>query len=86
MVLAACMGYGASTLGQKVRKRLICGLLWGLAGLPIAIISHSWALLGLQTGIAVLFSVILGVFSIIPAAEEEGLIGFMSVVLVPFYL
>jgi hypothetical protein len=71
---------------EKLRKRAVCGLAYGLAGLPIAIVGGNWVLFALQMGLCVVFSVVLGVFNPLPAAQEEGLIGLFSVALVPFYV
>lgn len=72
---ALSMGYGADKLSDKLRRRALCGLLLGIAALPVAFVTANWLLFSLHIFLCILFSTILGAFNPTSAREEESLIG-----------
>ena len=80
------LGYGASTIGEKIIKRFIFGLLVGGSSIALAIVSGSYVLFALQVVVSVIVTVVMGVLNPVEAAEEESIIGFMGCVFVPFML
>ena len=85
LIFALCQGYGGDSLSEKIKRRLKYGLIIGLSCLPFAIINGAWILFGLQVGLAVCASVLLGVWNpLTSAVEEENLIAIASVLFTPF--
>lgn len=82
---AYSLGYGADEIMIKVFNRFKCATAITLAGLPIVIITGSWALFSLQMIISVSASIILGVINPIKASQEELMIGFLTCIMVLFY-
>ena len=80
------IGYGADDTKTKLIKRSRYGLAAGVAALPIAITTASWALFGLHIFLCILVSVTLGVWNITRSARaEETLIG-ATIGLLPLYM
>lgn len=82
---ALSLGYGGDTLGKKVARRAVYGLVLGSCSVFFAASKGMWGLAGFQIGLAIASGVILGVFNPVKdAANEEGLISTLAVVCVPF--
>ena len=81
LVGSLSLGYGAETLTEKFRKRLVYGLAVGFTTLPIAIVTHQWWLFGLHTALCVTFSLLLGLNNPTSARTEETLmsLGFLTI-------
>ena len=84
--LSYSLGYGAQEWEDKVIKRSKCALAITLAGLPIAFITGTWVLFTCQVMIALVASIGLGVWNPLKASQEELVIGFLTIILVPFYV
>jgi hypothetical protein len=70
------LGYGATTTGEKIKKRAIAGSACACATLPIFIVNQVYDLLCLHILVCVLTSVIAGVWNRTSSARaEETLIG-----------
>ena len=77
--LALHIGYGGTTLGEKVKKRSLAGLALGVAAAPLAIVTASWLLWVFHIILCVFTSVVLGVWNPTKSARaEETMIGFIS--------
>jgi len=74
---ATSLGYGADDVKEKIIKRTYCGLAYGTASLPVAIITGSWVLFGFHLLLCTLVSNILGVVNPVEAREEETIIPFI---------
>ena len=85
-VAALSLGYGADKTYRKIIKRGIFGLAVACAGLPIVIVTGVWSLWILQVILAISSCIILGVLNALTASQEELCIGFLSVVMVLFYV
>jgi hypothetical protein len=80
---ALSLGYGASTTGEKIRKRGIAGLAASICSLPIFWVHGAWTLLALHIGVCVATSIVAGTWNQTSSARtEETLIG-ASYVLIP---
>jgi len=82
---ATSLGYGADNTSEKLFKRAYCGLAYALCALPIAIINHSWLLMGIHGVFCVGFSILLGTFNPTEAREEETIIGF-TIGFIPIFM
>lgn len=80
-------GYGADSIWSKIVRRAIYGTLFAVVGFVIAVLYHS-SLLGIfQTVLSIASSVYFGVLNPFKNAEDEqGIIGFCSIILIPFML
>ena len=76
LIGATSLGYGSDKTNIKMLKRAYCGLAYALCALPIAIINHSWLMMGIHSVICVGISILLGTFNPTEAREEETIIGF----------
>jgi hypothetical protein len=80
---ALSIGYGASTIGEKIIKRGRAGLAASVCSLPIFWVHGAWTLLALHIGVCVATSVVAGTWNQTSSARtEETLIG-ASYVLIP---
>lgn len=86
LVLAYCQGYGSDEPIVKFLKRMWCALFISLCGIPVVLITGSWLLFAMQAWLAFMTSTILGVWNPLTASQEELVIGFLTIVLVPFML
>lgn len=82
---ALSLGYGATSPGEKIKKRAIYGFACAISSLPIAIITGSWIMFGFHIFLCCLVSVVLGVNNPVSARAEETLIGAMVVFLPLFF-
>lgn len=82
--LATSQGYGASATRAKIRRRMIYGLVVGVASLPVALVTGNWLLFSLHVALCAVVSTVLGVWNPTSAREEEVLIGTTSGLL-PLY-
>jgi len=80
---ALTIGYGASSTGEKIKKRAIAGSAAGFASLPIFIVTGAWTLFALNIVVCTAVSVVAGTWNQTSSARtEETLIG-ASYVLIP---
>ena len=80
-------GYGAETFSRKVFKRGLYGLFIGLCALPIVVISHFWVLFAFSCCLAIVSSILFGVYNPTKnAREEETLIATLGFILTLFLL
>ena len=80
----AILGYGGTTVAQKLLRRTLFSLPYALYSLLLGFL-YGCLLLGVGQAILCVFaSVYMGVLNPDKAAEEETLIGFLSVVSLPF--
>ena len=84
--IAFHLGYGANTLGIKLRKRAIYGFAVGVAAIPIGLSTSMYALLGLHIFLCVTLSVILGVFNITKNARSEETLIAVGSGLLPLFM
>ena len=76
---AFSLGYGATSMSDKIRKRAIAGLAIGFAAAPIAIVNAAWLLWVFHIILCVVTSVVLGVWNPTKSARaEETMIGFIA--------
>lgn len=78
------VGYGGDELWEKILKRSLWSLLRTTASLTFAIVAGTWTLFALQMIIGLIASVVLGTFNPNSPPQEEGMIKFLNVVLVPY--
>lgn len=83
---ALSMGYGAVATSDKLRRRLVYGLLLGAASGTILLPMGLWMIWIVQVLLAMLGSVALGVANPTSRVGEEGAISLVAVCLVPFML
>lgn len=74
--------YGGDTLEQKLKGRVLAGLLAGVASLPIAMSVGSWKLFAAQVILAISAHLALGIKNILKAPTEEFLISLLTTILV----
>lgn len=77
-------GYNGDSQWKKIQRRTMWSVFRVTCGLAFTIFSGAWILLTLQLVIAILVSNVLGVLNPLKAPQEEGLINFSSVFLIPF--
>ena len=83
---ALSLGYGASTLAEKIKKRAIYGIACACATLPIFIVQQSWSLLIAHILVCAIVSIVAGVWNQTSSARaEETLIG-ATIVLIPVFV
>lgn len=80
LIAVFSMGYGVNSklnnlFGNKILVRLVQGIAFSCATLPVFIINDQWMLFGLHLGVMSAISVVLGVFNPLMAREEESLFG-----------
>lgn len=81
---ALSIGYGATNISEKIRKRSLYGLACAIASLPV-FWTGAWTLLGLHIAICIATSVVAGVWNQTSSARsEETLIG-AAIILVPLF-
>lgn len=81
------LGYGGDDVGTKIRKRSIYGLALGISAAPLLIGNANYILFGCHLGLCCFVSIVFGVFNPTRnAREEEGLIAFLSTLLVLFLI
>jgi len=90
LCIGLCQGYGGDSFWEKVKRRGTFGIILGLSSVPLAFAYGNWALFGIQFGLAVLASVVLGVFNPFTgsssAVYEEGMIGLLSILFIPYMI
>lgn len=91
LILACCtvpfglfLGYGGDDFKTKFIRRFLYGLVLGLSGLTIGILSGHVVLGCFQLVLAVQASLALGLLNPDDAVDEESLIAILSVVFLPF--
>jgi len=97
-LLAYPLFYGSFTVGygktSKLKKwikselwvRVITGLLYATASIPIAFLTGNWVVFGVQVAISVILVSLFGTQKIkLPAPYEEAVIAFFATGLVPWY-
>lgn len=77
-------GYGGDTFWTKVLRRSLWSIFITACALPIAIVTHGWAMFALQGVIGLILTLTAGLVNPITAPEEEFLIYFSSTMFVPF--
>lgn len=85
--LAAAMGYGGDTIGEKVARRTLWAAVYCLIALPIVISSGAWVLYAFQCVLCFAASLIFGIVNPFHSSpKEEASICFLSTILIPFML
>jgi hypothetical protein len=84
MPIALSMGYGGDTLGKKIVKRALYGLLFGSCGFAFGLLYGNPILAFSQLVLAIVVSIVFGVLNPVAAVNEEALVALLSVCLVPF--
>ena len=91
-LLIAPLYYGASTYGygvrddnllEKILKRMVQGLLFTIAALPVFIVMENWGMFGIHAGLCLLFCTLLGVFGFTKSARKEETAIALAVSVVP---
>jgi len=84
---ALSMGYGGTTLGEKVRRRNLWGLAVSSVSLVYLLPLGLWHIGLFQIGLGVTVSIVFGaLWNPMSAVAEEAFIGLMQVVCIPFAL
>ena len=82
--IALSLGYGGNTTATKLFRRTLYGLALGLASIPFLI--HQPSMILFQTLLSMSISIWWGIKNPTSAVGEEGAIGALSVILIPFLL
>lgn len=81
------LGYGGNGVLTKVLRRVLWSILFSICAFIIAYYTHKWLLYGVQTAVSMVCSVAFGVWNPFDnAAEEEGVIYLISILMTPFIL
>jgi len=88
-LIATTLGYGKNQTGDstflKIVYRSLIGLVFGLAGLPIAFVTGNWLLFGFHVVLCVSAMTIFGVWNPLRnARDEETILGFLFVLILIF--
>lgn len=83
-MISASLGYGGETLWKKIIRRSIWSLVRTLCSIIFVLFTGKWTLFLVQCGVGLLTTLIFGIINPLEAPEEEGLINFSSVFIVPF--
>ena len=83
-LVQSTIGYGGDTLWQKITRRSIWSLTRSMCALTFVLFSGAWVLFIAQTVIGLIMTLVLGLTNVLPAPQEENLINFSSVFVVPF--
>ena len=83
-LISCTIGYGGSSLWTKLLRRSLWSLVRTASCLILAIVAGAWTLFILQLVISLIATLVIGILNPLKASQEEGLINFLSVVLVPY--
>jgi hypothetical protein len=87
MAIGLSLGYGGThDPSEKVAKRFVYGVVIGLTGVAVGLVTGNIFVGTCQLAIATAASVFYGVFNPLRAVEEEGVISTLSVILIPFMI
>lgn len=82
--LVSCsVGYGGVTFSEKVLRRSVWSVIRSMAALTFCISTGSWFIFIFQAAVGLMFAIAFGTRNPLKAPQEEGLINFSSVFLVP---
>lgn len=81
------LGYGGNTVEEKLVRRALWAILYSSGCLYLAILSGQWLVFTVQFFICLIASVVFGYENPFESSpKEEGIICFLSSVLIPFML